>query len=181
MGFSQRQSRHGSLANPGSVTFSQSGTFVASLTVTDNNGVTDPSPKTRTITVTAAPPTITSLSATSGPVGTAVTINGTNFGSTQGTSTVTFSRNRGHSDELEFLESLYFSANRSHNGECGGDSGRSGEQRAELHGDNRGSGHHERDDGEWDGRGSVLLSNYSDELADELWSNGIAGGVVREH
>ena len=79
-----------SLANPGSVTFSQSGTFVASLTVTDNNGVTDPSPKTRTITVTAAPPTITSLSATSGPVGTAVTINGTNFGSTQGTSTVTF-------------------------------------------------------------------------------------------
>ena len=36
------------------------------------------------------PPTITNLSATSGPVGTAVTINGTNFGSTQGTSTVTF-------------------------------------------------------------------------------------------
>jgi IPT/TIG domain len=35
-------------------------------------------------------PTITSLSPTSGPVGTAVTITGTNFGSTQGTSTVTF-------------------------------------------------------------------------------------------
>ena len=78
------------LANPGAVTFSQSGTFVASLTVTDNNGVTDPSPKTRMITVTAAPPTITNLSATSGAVGTPVTITGTNFGSTQGTSTVTF-------------------------------------------------------------------------------------------
>src|SRR5260370_743093 len=35
-------------------------------------------------------PSITSLSPTSGAVGTAVTITGTNFGSTQGTSTVTF-------------------------------------------------------------------------------------------
>jgi len=35
-------------------------------------------------------PTITSLSTTSGPVGTGVTITGTNFGATQGTSTVTF-------------------------------------------------------------------------------------------
>src|SRR5947209_1310473 len=36
------------------------------------------------------PPTIASLSPTSGPVGTSVTITGTNFGATQGTSTVTF-------------------------------------------------------------------------------------------
>src|SRR5262249_27135380 len=36
------------------------------------------------------PPTITSLSPTSGPVGTSVTITGTNFGATKGTSTVTF-------------------------------------------------------------------------------------------
>ena len=36
------------------------------------------------------PPSITSLSPTSGPVGTQVTITGTNFGSAQGTSTVTF-------------------------------------------------------------------------------------------
>jgi len=36
------------------------------------------------------PPSITSLSPTSGPVGTSVTITGTNFGSTQGTSSVTF-------------------------------------------------------------------------------------------
>ncbi len=35
-------------------------------------------------------PSITSLSPTSGPVGTAVTITGTNFGATQGSSTVTF-------------------------------------------------------------------------------------------
>jgi hypothetical protein len=35
-------------------------------------------------------PSLTSLSPTSGPVGTAVTLTGTNFGSTQGTSTVSF-------------------------------------------------------------------------------------------
>src|SRR5216684_3305282 len=39
------------LANPGNVTFSTAGTYVASLTVTDNAGRTDPSPPTRTITV----------------------------------------------------------------------------------------------------------------------------------
>src|SRR5262249_59695343 len=38
----------------------------------------------------AAPPSISSLSLTSGPVGTSVTINGSNFGTTQGTSTVKF-------------------------------------------------------------------------------------------
>lgn len=36
------------------------------------------------------PPTISSLSTTSGPVGTSVTVTGSNFGATQGTSTVTF-------------------------------------------------------------------------------------------
>jgi len=36
------------------------------------------------------PPSITGLSPTSGPVGTSVTITGTNFGATQGTSTVSF-------------------------------------------------------------------------------------------
>jgi hypothetical protein len=39
----------------------------------------------------ASPPTITSLSPTSGPVGIAVTITGANFGGAQGASTVTFS------------------------------------------------------------------------------------------
>ena len=41
-------------------------------------------------TVTGPSPSISSLSPTSGSVGTSVTITGTNFGSTQGTSTVTF-------------------------------------------------------------------------------------------
>ena len=41
-------------------------------------------------TVIAAAPTISNLSPSSGPVGTAVTVTGTNFGSTQGSSTVTF-------------------------------------------------------------------------------------------
>jgi hypothetical protein len=39
------------VASPGSVTFANSGTYVASLTVTDNSGVSDPNPPTRTITV----------------------------------------------------------------------------------------------------------------------------------
>ena len=38
-------------ANPGVVTFANSGTYVASLTVSDNAGLSDPSPPTRTITV----------------------------------------------------------------------------------------------------------------------------------
>ena len=37
--------------NPGAVTFSAAGTDVASLTVTDNNNLSDPNPPTRTITV----------------------------------------------------------------------------------------------------------------------------------
>ena len=39
------------LANPGAVTYSTAGSYVASLTVTDNLGVSDPNPPTRTITV----------------------------------------------------------------------------------------------------------------------------------
>jgi hypothetical protein len=41
--------------NPGGVTFSTPGTYVASLTVADNVGVNDPSPPTRTITVAVVP------------------------------------------------------------------------------------------------------------------------------
>src|SRR6516164_1292087 len=43
-----------------------------------------------TYTVAAVAPTLTSLSPTSGPVGTVVTIAGANFGASQGSSTVTF-------------------------------------------------------------------------------------------
>ena len=42
--------------NPGSVRFSTPGTYVASLTVIDSSGNSDPSPPTRTITVTPATP-----------------------------------------------------------------------------------------------------------------------------
>jgi hypothetical protein len=44
-----------SLANPGNVIYSSSGTFTATLTVTDNAGLTDPHPPTRTISVNPAP------------------------------------------------------------------------------------------------------------------------------
>ncbi len=58
------------------------GNVVVTVNRVASNGVS--------FTVTAPAPSITSLSQTSGPVGTAVTITGTNFGTTQGTSTVTF-------------------------------------------------------------------------------------------
>jgi galactose oxidase-like protein/glyoxal oxidase-like protein/PKD domain-containing protein len=40
-----------SLANPGNVTYATPGTYVTTFTVTDNVGLTDPNPPTRTITV----------------------------------------------------------------------------------------------------------------------------------
>jgi hypothetical protein len=43
------------LANPGNVSYSAPGTFSATLTVTDNAGLTDPNPPKRTITVNPAP------------------------------------------------------------------------------------------------------------------------------
>src|SRR5438445_5442854 len=42
------------LANPGAVTYSTPGTYVTTFTVTDNAGLTDPNPPTRTITVQSA-------------------------------------------------------------------------------------------------------------------------------
>jgi IPT/TIG domain len=51
--------------------------------------------KSSTGTGGGTPPSITSLSPTSGPVGTIVTITGANFGATQGTSTVTFNGTTG--------------------------------------------------------------------------------------
>jgi hypothetical protein len=61
-----------SVANPGAVVYSTGGTYVASLTVTDNSGVTDPNPPTRTVTVNVqTAPAITSANSTSFSVGTA--------------------------------------------------------------------------------------------------------------
>src|SRR6202041_210967 len=68
------------LADPGAVTFSAVGTYTVSLTVTDSLGSTDPSPPTRTITVTA-PPSITSVNSTSFTVGTAGSFTVTTTGS----------------------------------------------------------------------------------------------------
>ena len=58
------------------------GSVVVTVGTQASNGVT--------FTVTTPAPAITSLNPTSGPVGTAVTITGTNLGATQGTSTVKF-------------------------------------------------------------------------------------------
>jgi len=56
---------------PGSVTFSTPGTYVASLTVTDNAGLNDPSPPIRTITVQPG------FSLSSAPISQTVTAGGT--------------------------------------------------------------------------------------------------------
>ena len=71
------------VANPGAVTYSTAGTYVASLTVTDNSGVTDPSPPTRTVTVTGgqAAPAITSANNTTFSAGTAESFTVTATGS----------------------------------------------------------------------------------------------------
>src|SRR4030095_691091 len=69
--------------NVGTVTFSNAGVYTASLTVTDNLGITDPSPPTRTISVTTQPaPTLSSVnpnSATQGQSNLSVTITGMNL------------------------------------------------------------------------------------------------------
>jgi hypothetical protein len=66
-------------------------TIPASQTVTITATSQADSTKTGTASVTlSVPPTITSLSSASGPVGSSLTITGTNFGSSQGASTVTF-------------------------------------------------------------------------------------------
>jgi hypothetical protein len=63
-------------------TGASTGNVVVTVGGTASNGVS--------FTVSGPAPTISSLSPTSGGVGTAVTITGTNFGATQGSSTVTF-------------------------------------------------------------------------------------------
>jgi PKD repeat protein len=70
-------------ASPGAVTFTTPGTYVTSLTVVDSIGENDPSPPTRTITVTGAttnqPPTANAGGPYTGTAGTAITFTG--FGS----------------------------------------------------------------------------------------------------
>jgi hypothetical protein len=71
------------------VTVSAGQTYFFVVQAYNTSGLTSPNSTEVSVTVPAAP-TLTSLSPTTGPVGTSVTIAGTNFGATQGTSTVKF-------------------------------------------------------------------------------------------
>ena len=75
------------LANGGTVTVGVPETLQA---IGTESGLTSSAVGSAAYVITVATPSITSLNPTSGPVGTGVTITGTNFGSSQGTSTVTF-------------------------------------------------------------------------------------------
>ena len=75
------------LANGGTVMVSVSETLQAIGTESD---LTNSAVGSAAYVITGVTPSITSLSTTSGPVATPVTITGTNFGSAQGSSTVTF-------------------------------------------------------------------------------------------
>ena len=73
----------------GTLPFGSAGVYTVTATVSDGSQ-TDSKGFTWTVTSVNQRPAITSLSQTSGPVGTPLTIGGTNFGTTQGTSMVTF-------------------------------------------------------------------------------------------
>ena len=73
----------------GTLTFTSAGTYSVTATVSDGS-LSNSQTFTWTVSDVSQGPSITSLSPTSGAAGTAVTINGANFGTTQGTSTVKF-------------------------------------------------------------------------------------------
>src|SRR5437899_1524200 len=72
------------------VTVSPGQTYFFVVQAYDTSGLSSSNSTEVSIFVPAPAPTLTSLSPTTGPVGTSVTIAGTNFGATQGTSTVRF-------------------------------------------------------------------------------------------
>jgi len=80
------------LANGGTVTVNVSETLQA---IGTESGLTNSAVGSAAYVITVATSSITSLNPTSGPVGTGVTITGTNFGSSQGISTVTFNGTAG--------------------------------------------------------------------------------------
>jgi hypothetical protein len=84
-----------SLATPGNVTYNTPGTFAATLTVTDNAGLTDPNPPSRHVTVTTAPDFGISATPSSQSV---VRGNGTNY-------TVTITPANGFSGTVSFSAS----------------------------------------------------------------------------
>jgi hypothetical protein len=71
------------------VTVTAGQTYFFVIQAYDTSGLTSPNSAEVSITVPAAP-SLTCLTPSNGPVGTPVVIAGTNFGATQGTSTVTF-------------------------------------------------------------------------------------------
>src|SRR6266513_640968 len=79
------------VATPGNVTYSTPGTFVATLTVTDNAGLSDPSPKTRTIIVLPAFSLLSTPSAAAVPPGASANHAVTVVPANTFTGTVTFS------------------------------------------------------------------------------------------
>jgi IPT/TIG domain-containing protein len=89
-GFSQIGSSATTVYSDSGVTGST--TYSYRVRAQDSSSNVGPYSNTATVTTPAGvpAPSITSLSPTSGPVGTAVTITGVNFGATQGTSTVSF-------------------------------------------------------------------------------------------
>jgi hypothetical protein len=84
-----------SLAAPGNVNYNNPGTFAATLTVTDNAGLTDPNPPSRTITVSPAPDFSISATPSSRSV---VQGSGTNY-------TVTITPSNGFSGTVSFSAS----------------------------------------------------------------------------
>ena len=73
----------------GTLTFTSAGTYTVTATASDG-ALSNSKTFTWTVTDVSQPPTLTSLSPTSGAVGTSVTISGASFGSTQGSSSVRF-------------------------------------------------------------------------------------------
>ena len=83
----------------------------------------------------ASTPNLTSLSPTSGPVGTSVTIAGTNFGATQGTSTVKFNGTSATPTSWSATRHRGAGAVGRDDRQRRRDGRRCGEQRVDLHGD----------------------------------------------
>jgi uncharacterized membrane protein len=84
-----------SLATPGNVIYNTPGAFAATLTVTDNAGLTDPNPPSHKVTVNPAPDFSITLTPSSQSV---VQGNGTNY-------TVTITSANGFSDTVSFSAS----------------------------------------------------------------------------
>ena len=90
-------------------------------------------------------PSITSLTPTSGPVGTSVTITGANFGATKGTSATHLQRHHRHADDVGGHQYRRARPSRGDHGQCCRDRRRRRQQRRAVHGDWIDAEHHEPD------------------------------------